>query len=222
MSAPGSDVRVSVVVVNHNYGRFLRAAIDSALAQSYTDTEVVVVDDGSTDDSRSLIEAYGSNVRAVFQDNSGQAAAWNAGLAASTGRAICFLDADDELAATAIERGLPRLQRPGVVKVHWPLLEVDQDGVANGRVAPRAELPRGDLREVVLSEGPHSYATPAASGKLWSRGFLDQVMPFPPDAQRRTAPMSTCPPSLRSTEGSRASRSPWAAIASMARTTGRE
>ncbi len=174
----------SVVVINHNYGRFLRAAIDSALAQTHAQTEVVVVDDGSTDDSRSIIAAYGHDVVAVLQPNGGQAAAWDAGLGASRGDAVCFLDADDELRPTALERGVALLARSRVVKVHWPLLEADQHGRTTGLVAPRDELPRGDLRDKVLSDGPHSYPTPAASGKLWSRRLLDEVMPFPAHARR--------------------------------------
>lgn len=174
----------TIVVVNHNYGRFLEAAIDSALAQTYSETEVVVVDDGSTDDSRTVIASYGRDVVAVLRENGGQASAWNAGLAASGGEAICFLDADDELGPAALEQSVPLLTPPGVVKVHWPLLEIDETGRATGLVTPREELPRGDLLERVLSDGPHSYPTPAASGKLWSRRFLSRVMPFPPDAQR--------------------------------------
>ncbi len=174
----------SVVVVNHNYGRFLRTAIDSALAQTYLDTEVVVVDDGSRDDSRSIIGSYGDEVVAVLQQNGGQAAAWNSGLKMATGEAICFLDADDQLAATAIQRSLPLLAQPGVVKVHWPLCEVDGEGRTSGLLAPRERLPRGYLKATVVSEGPHSYPTPAASGKLWSREFLERVMPLPPAARR--------------------------------------
>lgn len=177
-------MRASVVVVNHNYGRFLRAAIDSALRQTHSDTQVVVVDDGSTDDSRAIIASYGDAIVAVLQENAGQAAAWNAGLAASDGTAVCFLDADDELASTALEQSVPLLADPGVVKVHWPLLEADATGRMSGALAPREELPRGDLRETVVGDGPHSYPTPAASGKLWKRAFLDRVMPLPATARR--------------------------------------
>ena len=78
--------RASVIVVNHNYERFLAQAVDSALGQRDADTEVIVVDDGSTDGSRLVIAGYGSRVRAVLQANSGQAGAFNAGLAHATRR----------------------------------------------------------------------------------------------------------------------------------------
>src|SRR5207248_11792671 len=83
---------VSILINNYNYGRFLRDAIDSALRQTYTNTEVIVVDDGSTDDSRQIIAGYGSRIVPVLKENGVQASAFNAGFAASKGQWICFLD----------------------------------------------------------------------------------------------------------------------------------
>src|SRR5256886_12063249 len=93
MSAPRP--LVSILINNYNYGRFLREAIDSALRQTYTNTEVIVVDDGSTDDSRPIIAGYGSRIVPVLKENGGQASAFNAGFAVSKGQWICFLDSDD-------------------------------------------------------------------------------------------------------------------------------
>jgi glycosyltransferase involved in cell wall biosynthesis len=89
---------VSAIISNHNYGRFLPEAIDSALRQDGVDVEVVVVDDGSTDDSADIIRDYEAafpNLRGVFQENLGQWAALNAGVLASRGGILAFLDADD-------------------------------------------------------------------------------------------------------------------------------
>ena len=172
----------SIVVVNHDYGRFLPAAIDSALAQP--GAEVVVVDDGSTDESRAVIARYGDRVRPVLKENGGQASAWAAGLRVARGEAVVFLDADDVLEPAALERALPLLAEGGVVKVHWPLRVVDADGRRTGELAPAGEIPRGDLRALVLERGPHCYPTPAASGKLWERGFLERVLPLPASARR--------------------------------------
>jgi glycosyltransferase involved in cell wall biosynthesis len=89
---------VSAIISNHNYGRFLPEAIDSALHQAEVDVEVIVVDDGSTDDSAELIRDYEAafqNLRGVFQANLGQWAALNAGVLASRGAVLAFLDADD-------------------------------------------------------------------------------------------------------------------------------
>jgi glycosyltransferase involved in cell wall biosynthesis len=86
---------VSIIINNHNYARFLAAAIDSALAQDYPSFEVIVVDDGSTDNSRDVIASYGGRITPVFKENGGQASAFNSGVAASGGQILSFLDADD-------------------------------------------------------------------------------------------------------------------------------
>ena len=77
-------MRLSIIVNNYNYARFLSHAIDSALAVAHEDVEVIVVDDGSTDHSRSVIEKYGGKIRSIFKPNGGQASAFNAGYAVAT------------------------------------------------------------------------------------------------------------------------------------------
>lgn len=86
---------VSILINNYNYGRFLNDAIASALHQTYPNVEVIVVDDGSTDDSRAIIAHYGDRVVPILKANGGQASAMNAGFAASHGDIICLLDSDD-------------------------------------------------------------------------------------------------------------------------------
>ena len=86
---------VSILINNYNYGRFLGAAIESALSQDYPSIEIVVVDDGSTDNSRDIIDRYAGRIISVIKENGGQASAFNAGFAASQGEILCFLDADD-------------------------------------------------------------------------------------------------------------------------------
>src|SRR5260370_40785973 len=110
-SAMHRDVQplVSIVVNNFNYGRFIGAAIDSALAQSYTRVEIIVVDDGSTDNSRDVISGYGDKVCAVFKQNGGQASAVNAGFRASHGSVGIFLDPDDG----PIPKAVAECVRPG-------------------------------------------------------------------------------------------------------------
>ena len=88
---------ISVIIPNYNGARFLREAIDSALDQQGVDVEVIVVDDGSTDDSREIIESYGDRIWPIFQANQGACAARNAGLAMARGEYVKFLDGDDYL-----------------------------------------------------------------------------------------------------------------------------
>src|SRR3546814_218121 len=74
----------SVLITNHNYGRYLTTAIEAALSQSYAEVEVIVVDDGSTDGSREVIERYDGRVRPIFQDRRGQPGALTAAVEART------------------------------------------------------------------------------------------------------------------------------------------
>jgi glycosyltransferase involved in cell wall biosynthesis len=87
----------SVIISNYNYGSFIGEAIGSVLDQSFPlkDVEILVVDDGSTDDSREIIRKYAQRVTAIFQDNRGQAAALNTGMQNAHGRFIALLDSDD-------------------------------------------------------------------------------------------------------------------------------
>lgn len=86
---------VSCIVPVFNGERFLPEAVDSLLAQRYTPLEIIVVDDGSTDGTRPLIESYGNRIRCVRQTNAGPATARNTGIAAAHGEFISFLDSDD-------------------------------------------------------------------------------------------------------------------------------
>ncbi len=97
---------VSIIINNYNYGRFLAEAIDSALIQTHSRIEVIVVDDGSTDDSRAIIAGYGNRINTILKENGGQTSALNAGFAVSHGDLVCFLDSDDRLLPTAIEEAV--------------------------------------------------------------------------------------------------------------------
>src|ERR1035438_2741424 len=76
---------MSVIIDNYNYGGFVRDAINSALDQTYPNVEVIVVDDGSTDNSREVISSFGNRVISVLKENGGQSSALNAGIARSSG-----------------------------------------------------------------------------------------------------------------------------------------
>ncbi len=172
-------VAASIIVNNYNYGRFLKDAIDSALHQSYPGVEVIVVDDGSTDHSREIIASYGDRIIPVLKENGGQASAFNAGFARSRGHVIFFLDSDDVLLPRAVERVVPLFQDTDVVKAHWPLWEVDEDGRKTRSRVPRGALPEGDLREFVRRAGPASHPNPPTTGNAWARWFLGRVWPIP-------------------------------------------
>jgi glycosyltransferase involved in cell wall biosynthesis len=87
--------KVSVIINNFNYGEYLGSCIESVVAQTYEKLEIIVSDDGTTDNSRAIIESYGSSIIASFKFNGGQASALNAGYKMSSGDLVIFLDADD-------------------------------------------------------------------------------------------------------------------------------
>lgn len=102
--------RVSVLIPTYNYGAFLPAAIESVLAQTYTDYEVIVLDDGSTDHTAQIVAAY-PQVRYLYQENAGIAAARNRLLDEARGEFAAFLDADDLWMPEKLERQVSYLDR---------------------------------------------------------------------------------------------------------------
>ena len=90
---PGNSV--SVVIPTYNYGRYVTEAVESALAQTLPPTEIIVVDDGSTDDTVARLQPYMGRIRYIHQENQGLSAARNTGIRNATGEWIALLDADD-------------------------------------------------------------------------------------------------------------------------------
>lgn len=170
--------RVSIVVNNYNYGRFLWQAIDSALGQTYPQCEVIVVDDGSTDNSREVIAGYRELVIPVLKENGGQASAFNAGFAISAGELILFLDSDDMLEPNAVET-VVREWRDGVSRIMFPLEVVDKTGKPLGRTKGGMAVPSPAL-------GPFGMGSPT-SGNVFSRAALEKIMPMPEDGWKIAA-----------------------------------
>jgi glycosyltransferase involved in cell wall biosynthesis len=87
--------QVSVIIPTHNRGWIIKEAIDSVLAQDYTEFELIVVDDGSTDHTSDVLDSYGKDIKVLSQKNKGVSAARNRGIAEASGKFIAFLDSDD-------------------------------------------------------------------------------------------------------------------------------
>ena len=170
----------SIIIGNYNYGQYLGDAIESALRQSYANREVIVVDDGSTDRSHEVIEAFAHVIRPIFAEHRGQCACLNTGFAASRGDVVLFLDSDDSLHADA----LVNLMRPmrdddRVVQSQGYLEVVDKARRKLGRRVPRRLPPSGDYRKRTLKRGFGACQHPYTSGSLWRRRFLERVFPLP-------------------------------------------
>jgi glycosyltransferase involved in cell wall biosynthesis len=108
---------VSVVMPTRNYGAYIARAIDSVLAQTYPHHELVVVDDGSTDDTPAVLARYAGRIRVLAGPGRGVSAARNTGLAAAKGELVAVLDADDEWVPTKLARQLPLLREDPAVGV---------------------------------------------------------------------------------------------------------
>lgn len=176
----------TIVIVNYNYARFIGAAIDSALEQSYAPLEVIVVDDGSTDNSREIIAAYGKRIRVVLQENSGQGAVYNAGWRAARGDFVLFLDSDDLLEPDSMRKVADAFERSNAVKVQFYLRQVDRDLRPLGFLLPSYRFSNMDPREQIATYG--YYLSPPASGNTYRKSFLDEIMPIADPELYRHAP----------------------------------
>lgn len=142
---------VSVVIPNYNYARYVGQAIDSVLAQTYRHREVVVIDNGSSDDSPAVLRSYGDRIRSVRQNNRGQSGARNRGIEESRGELIAFLDADDAWLPTKLERQVALFDRPGVGLVYCGYTTTNADGKPLGRLLPHRSGRL--LRDIALNPG---------------------------------------------------------------------
>jgi glycosyltransferase involved in cell wall biosynthesis len=183
---PATYVLVTIIISNYNYARFLREAIDSALNQTYPHTEVIVVDDGSTDDSREIIATYGDRIVPVYKENGGLASAINAGFSVSRGELICLLDSDDLFFPEKVSHVLEAWKaKAGSAIVYHQLQAVDAHKTKLGRPWPRAVW-REDIRHRVERSGgwwPH----PTTSALSFPRAYLESMLP-PPQPNRSIYP----------------------------------
>jgi glycosyltransferase involved in cell wall biosynthesis len=113
------DERVSVVVPVYNGARYLTAAIESILAQETRPLEIIIVDDGSTDDTPRVVNRFSDWVFAIHQDNLGPSAARNNGIKQATAPLVAFLDADDMWLPTALTHHLAILKTNPAVAIGW-------------------------------------------------------------------------------------------------------
>ena len=136
-------IQVSVIIPAYNGDRYIAEAIDSALEQTYSDEyEIIVIDDGSTDNTFQVVEQYGDRVNYLSQKNQGVAASRNLGLAAARGEYIAFLDQDDIFLPHKLSSQVALLDRDpdlGLVNSGWQI--IDERGVASSAVQPWQQIP---------------------------------------------------------------------------------
>jgi glycosyltransferase involved in cell wall biosynthesis len=166
------------LITNYNYGRFVREAVDSALAQSYPRVEVIVVDDGSSDDSVDMLTSYGARILLVAQRNQGQGGAFNAGFAASHGEIICLLDADDFMQSNRVEEIVQSAkENPKAGTFVHPVRTVNESGAPIG--APNQDrFPSGDISDSMNRAGGY-WPCPPTSGLAFRRDVFQKFIPIP-------------------------------------------
>jgi glycosyltransferase involved in cell wall biosynthesis len=168
---------VSIIIPCYNAVRFLAETLETAFTQSYLDTEIVVIDDGSTDGSAALIQSFGERVKAGFGPNRGASATRNRGTVLSSGEFIQYLDADDLLAYDAVSRRVTALRATNadVAYSDWErFVEVEPgrfDSVE--RIVRRIEDVHSTPEIALITE---FWAPPAAV--MYRRSMVERIGPW--------------------------------------------
>jgi glycosyltransferase involved in cell wall biosynthesis len=178
--AMSDQALVSVILCNYNYRRFVGEAIESVLRQSYENLELIIVDDGSTDGSRSVIQSFlDKRIGTVFhQSNLGQAAALNTGFARSKGSFLAFLDADDAWMPHKLAAVLGAFEDASLSLVQHNLQVIDSDFNLIDRIHPGIQPGVRDVLQAYFKEN-HTGFFSVTSGITSTRTVLQHVFPLP-------------------------------------------
>ncbi|HEY5997358.1 MAG TPA: glycosyltransferase, partial [Candidatus Deferrimicrobiaceae bacterium] len=168
---------VSIVIPVYNGADFLREAIDSALAQTYPDVEVVVVDDGSNDggETEAIARSCGERIRYIRKPNGGVASALNSGIREMRGKYFCWLSHDDVFLPRKVALQVARMEAEGGDVVLYSDYEII-DGAGRPRGGFRAgELPPVPFRRALVADMPVNGCTVMAPKRLLERaGLFDE------------------------------------------------
>jgi glycosyltransferase involved in cell wall biosynthesis len=173
---------VSVLVANYNYGRYLPVAANSLFAQTYRNWELIICDDGSTDDSRVVIaqlEQRDSRISGICKENGGQASAWNVAYARSTGDIICLLDADDWFEPRKLAVVVDTFRaKPSAGVAYHRYLAASHNSEPMGLPPRPHELPSGRLIERAVRQGGHVFVSKTSDLAL-RREIAHHIFPLP-------------------------------------------
>lgn len=170
---------VTVIITAYNYGRFLPDSIESVLAQSLPPSEIVIVDDGSTDNTPEVMARYlaDGRIKYIRQKNQGQPRAKNRGIAESSGQFIAFLDADDIWMPTKLKKQLALFADPQVGVVYARRKWINQDGaLINGN---ERTLRRGDILDHIFVDNFICFSSSVIRRScLDEAGWFDESLPM--------------------------------------------
>jgi glycosyltransferase involved in cell wall biosynthesis len=179
---------VSVIIPVYNSADLIVDAIDSALGQTYDDYEIIVVDDGSTDNTRAVVKGYGDRVKYVYQDNAHIATARNKGFSVSSGKYIAQLDADDLWLAEKLEKQVAMFERypeAGMVYCDSYICEYGQED-RRDQIYSRLYVPSrdGHVFAYFFKTNPLCTSSAIISRTVWERvGGLDTTLRGGQDAE---------------------------------------
>jgi len=173
---------VSVLINNYNYADFLADAIDSSLSQTYNNIEIIVVDDGSRDNSLEIADKYRDSIIIVPKENGGQGSAFNAGFKASKGEIICFLDSDDYFYPEKVKKVVSIFLKN--LEVEWlfhDLEDVSREGklLNSTKKVSSPDNPVIDFRQQFVRGEVFPYFLPATTGLCFRRDLLAKTLPMP-------------------------------------------
>ena len=166
-------VKVSVIIPAYNGDRYIEEAIDSILNQTYTDYEIIVVDDGSTDNTPQIVKRYGDKINYFSQSNQGVAASRNLGLAEARGKYIAFLDQDDIFLPHKLASQVALLEQDdslGIVNSGWQI--VDRQGKFKSAVEPWHQIPNLTTANLII------WKPVFLGAMLFRRSWLEQIEKF--------------------------------------------
>jgi glycosyltransferase involved in cell wall biosynthesis len=171
------QVTVSVVMPNFNNSEYIGEAINSVLNQSFKDFELIVVDDGSTDNSLQVIRKYGSRIRFISQSNSGVAVARNTGILESRGKIIALLDSDDVWHSEKLQKQLAQMSNSGLDLVYSGGFELE-NGVRNSKeFKPKYA---GQVYEFYKKHPTEAVILLGGSSAIFKKSILSKVGLFNP------------------------------------------
>lgn len=173
------SVLVTIVIPSYNAGTYLREAVDSVLAQSYANVELIVLDDGSTDDTPAILSSYGERFHWESHTNRGQSATLNKGWAMANGEIISYLSADDALVPEAVEVAVALLnQQPEVVMAYGDYLLIDKQGRPLQKVSAPEFNYKKMVAEIEVQPGPGVFFRKEVFDRI---GGWDQTLRQIPD-----------------------------------------
>jgi glycosyltransferase involved in cell wall biosynthesis len=192
---------VSVLIPNYNYANYIGDALESVLRQTYTNFEVIVCDDGSTDNSCEVVNNYiqkDSRIKLLRKQNGGQVSAWNVAYRESKGQIICFLDADDIWSNNKLQKAVEAfISAPTCGFVFHNVIQVDVDGKSLKSKPMFSKLASGWMAPFALENGGFIDNIPPTSALCFRREITELILPMNEDRNcdatlRNLASFVTC------------------------------